>query len=37
MRAVPVRLREEIAFRKMDYRILLPEMVNFIQLVLNKQ
>jgi glycosyltransferase involved in cell wall biosynthesis len=36
VRAVPVRLREEITFRKMDYRILLPEMVNFIRLVLNK-
>lgn len=37
VRAVPVRLREEIEFRKMDYRILLPEMMNFIRLVLNKK
>lgn len=37
VRAVPVRLREEIVFRKMDYRILLPEMANFIRLMLNKQ
>jgi glycosyltransferase involved in cell wall biosynthesis len=36
VQAVPVRLKEEVQFRKMDYRILLPEMVNFIRLVLNK-
>ena len=37
VQAVPVRLKEEVQFRKMDYRILLPEMVNFIRLVLNKK
>lgn len=36
VQAVPVRLKEDVQFRKMDYRILLPEMVNFIRLVLNK-
>jgi glycosyltransferase involved in cell wall biosynthesis len=36
VQAVPVHLKEEVQFRKMDYRILLPEMVNFIRLVLNK-
>lgn len=36
VQAVPVRLKEDVHFRKMDYRILLPEMVNFIRLILNK-
>lgn len=36
VRAVPVRLKEHVQFRRMDYRILLPEMVNFIRLVINK-
>lgn len=33
IRAVPVTLNENVHFRKMDYRILLPEMVNFIKLL----
>jgi glycosyltransferase involved in cell wall biosynthesis len=33
MQAVPVTLKENIHFRSMNYRILLPEMLNFIKLL----
>lgn len=33
VKAIPVALNENVRFRKMDYRILLPEMVNFIKLL----
>jgi glycosyltransferase involved in cell wall biosynthesis len=31
--AIPVQLNENVRFRSMDYRILLPEMANFIKLL----
>ena len=34
--AVPVTLNEKVHFRNMDYRILMPEMLNFIKLLFNK-
>jgi glycosyltransferase involved in cell wall biosynthesis len=38
VKAVPVTLNENVHFRKMNYRILFPEMVNFIKLLMsNKQ
>ncbi|MCD6012718.1 MAG: hypothetical protein K0Q79_2580 [Flavipsychrobacter sp.] len=33
IKAIPIALKENVRFRKMDYRILLPEMFNFIQLL----
>jgi glycosyltransferase involved in cell wall biosynthesis len=33
VKAVPVALNENIRFREMDYRILLPEMLNFVKLL----
>ena len=33
VKAIPVQLNENVRFRSMDYRILLPEMVNFIKLL----
>jgi len=33
VRAIPVTLNENVRFRSMDYRILLPEMLNFIKLI----
>lgn len=36
VKAIPVMLKEDVRFRSMNYRILLPEMVNFIRLVFNK-
>ncbi len=36
MVAIPVTLKENIRFRSMNYRILLPEMRNFISLLFNK-
>ncbi|MBX2907093.1 MAG: glycosyltransferase family 2 protein [Taibaiella sp.] len=35
--AVPVTLKENIRFRRMNYRILLPEMVNFARLLMNRK
>lgn len=34
--AIPVTLRENITFRKMNYGILIPEMMNFAKLVLRR-
>lgn len=34
--AIPVTLRDNITFRRMNYRILLPEMVNFLRLFLKR-
>ncbi len=34
LKAIPVQLNENVTFRKMNYRILLPEMVNFLKLLL---
>jgi glycosyltransferase involved in cell wall biosynthesis len=31
--AIPIALNENIRFREMDYRILLPEMLNFVKLL----
>jgi len=36
MVAVPVMLKENVQFRSMNYRILLPEMRNFIRLLFNR-
>lgn len=36
VRAIPVTLNEDIQFRKMNYRILLSESVNFIRLLFRK-
>ncbi len=33
VKAIPVQLNENVTFRKMNYRILFPEMVNFIKLL----
>lgn len=33
VKPVPVALSENVHFRKMDYRILLPEMLNFVKLL----
>lgn len=33
VRAIPVALNENVHFRKMNYRILLPEMFNFVKLL----
>jgi hypothetical protein len=33
VKPVPVALNENVHFRKMDYRILLPEMLNFVKLI----
>jgi glycosyltransferase involved in cell wall biosynthesis len=33
VKAIPVTLNENVHFRSMDYRILLPEMVNFVKLL----
>lgn len=33
VRAIPVQLNDNVRFRKMDYRILLPELVNFFKLL----
>jgi glycosyltransferase involved in cell wall biosynthesis len=33
VKAIPVQLNENVSFRKMNYRILFPEMVNFIKLL----
>ena len=33
MQAIPVALNEDVHFRKMNYRILLPELANFISLL----
>jgi len=33
VQAIPVTLNENVHFRKMDYRILLPEMFNFVKLL----
>lgn len=33
IKAIPVALKENVRFRKMDYRILLPEMLNFARLL----
>lgn len=35
--AIPVGLKEGIRFRKMNYRILLPEMLNFLKLLTNRK
>ena len=35
--AVPVSLNENVHFRKMNFRILLPEMLNFARLLFRKQ
>lgn len=36
VKAIPVTLKENVRFRSMNYRILLPEMRNFIRLLFNK-
>lgn len=33
VKAIPVVLNENVHFRKMDYRILLPELLNFVKLL----
>ena len=33
VKAIPITLKENVRFRKMDYRILLPEMLNFAKLL----
>jgi len=33
VKAIPVALNENVHFRKMDYRILLPELMNFVKLL----
>ncbi len=33
IKAIPIALKENVRFRKMDYRILLPEMLNFARLL----
>ena len=33
VQAIPVELNENVHFRKMNFRILLPEMFNFIKLL----
>ncbi len=33
VKAIPVALNENVHFRSMDYRILLPEMLNFVKLL----
>ncbi len=35
--AIPVTLRDNITFRKMNYGILMPEMMNFAKLVLRRK
>jgi glycosyltransferase involved in cell wall biosynthesis len=35
--AIPVALKEGTRFRKMNYRILLPEMLNFLRLLTNRK
>lgn len=35
--AVPVMLKANVRFRSMNYRILLPEMVNFVRLLMNRK
>jgi glycosyltransferase involved in cell wall biosynthesis len=36
LKAVPVQLKTGVHFRNMNYRILLPEMLNFIKLLFKK-
>lgn len=36
VRAIPVTLKENVHFRKMNYRILLPELIDFLKLVFKK-
>ncbi len=36
LKAVPIQLKEGVHFRNMNYRILLPEMLNFIKLLFKK-
>jgi len=36
VKAIPVALNENVHFRRMDYRILFPEMVNFVKLLFGK-
>ncbi|MFI5196951.1 MAG: glycosyltransferase family 2 protein [Chitinophagales bacterium] len=37
VKAIPVILNEHVHFRSMNYRILIPEMANFIKLLLNNK
>lgn len=37
VKAIPVTLNENVHFRKMNYRILFPEMMNFVKLLFSKQ
>lgn len=37
VKAIPVTLNENVHFRSMNYRILIPEMVNFIKLLTSKK
>ena len=36
VQAIPITLKENVRFRRMNYRILLPEMANFVRLLFNK-
>lgn len=36
VQAIPITLKENVRFRRMNYRILLPEMANFARLLFNK-
>lgn len=36
VKAIQVTLNEDVHFRKMNYQILLPEMANFLKLLINK-
>lgn len=36
VKAIPVILKENVRFRSMNYRILLPELLNFLRLLFNK-
>jgi glycosyltransferase involved in cell wall biosynthesis len=37
VKAIPVTLNENVQFRSMNYRILIPEMANFIKLLFNNR
>ena len=33
IQAIPIRLNDNVVFSKMNYKILLPEMINFVKLL----
>lgn len=37
VKSVPVKLNENVVFRRMNYKILLPELVNFMSIILRRK